>query len=84
MTVVETEDTIEEIKIKEQPLEQTPAPTALIESEKSKPDDTIKTSTTIEEPKEASVQVSSSVTKPEQTTGDIIVQTQVTFSKKKN
>ncbi|CAF4440954.1 unnamed protein product, partial [Rotaria sp. Silwood2] len=76
VTVADTEDKIEEIKIKEQPLEQTPAPTAQIEAQKKKPDETITTTTTVEQQQESSVQVSSSVVQPEQTKEDISVQTQ--------
>ncbi|CAF4753454.1 unnamed protein product, partial [Rotaria sp. Silwood1] len=76
VTVADKEDKIEEIKIKEQPLEQTPAPTAFIESAKKKPDETITTTTTVEQQQEPSVQVSSSAVKPKQPTEDISVQTQ--------
>ncbi|CAF3702655.1 unnamed protein product, partial [Rotaria sordida] len=70
-------DKVEEIKIKEQPLEQVPAPTAVIESKAKKPDETITTTTTIEQQQqEPSVIVSAPVVKPEPTKEEIIVQTQ--------
>ncbi len=82
MSVVNTEDQIEEIIIKQQPAEQIQAPTAVIQSEENKIDETVTTTTTVEEQQQPTFQASSSAIKSEQTIEEIIVQTQVNHRKR--
>jgi pyridoxal/pyridoxine/pyridoxamine kinase len=66
--------------ITQQPSEQIKAPTAQIESAKEKIDETVTTTTKVEEEEQPTVQVSSSVTQPKQTVQVII---RVKFFQKK-
>lgn len=81
--MVETENKVEEIIVKEQPLEQSPAPIGQIKSEETKPDEVITATTTVQQQPEPEFQVSSSVIQPEKTTTEIIVQTEVGLSQKR-
>ncbi len=62
----------EEIVIKQQPSEQTKAPTAQIEGQEKKPDETITATTQVQEQEQPTFQATSSVTHPEETTEVII------------
>ena len=66
MTVAEAKDVTEEIVVKQQPHEQTQAPTAQIEGQEKKPDETITATTQVQEQEQPTFQATSSVTHPDE------------------